>query len=158
MVGGVATFELYQAAQEILQEIQDDSIVNLPPPSEIRPIVNPVLGRRAIYFHHIIATSKRRVVLDWAKELGLGGFSKIGWPGVIIAEGQEPCVVEYVRRLQHLRWKQMVVRGEQVESNSNAPRLLPVPFTELRDMSVLAQECKQAGVSELFLTTMKIYR
>ncbi|OQR82445.1 conserved protein with YSHH motif SOme fused to polo box [Achlya hypogyna] len=155
--GSVVAFELYQAVQEILQEIIADVQVDLPPPPE-QPQAPPVVGRRAIYFHHIIATSKRRVVIEWAKELGLGGYSKIGWPGVIIAEGPEPHVAEYIRRLQHLRWKQMVVRGEQVEDDANAPRRLPRPLTELSDMSVLAALCEDAGVSELFLTTMKIYR
>lgn len=32
---------------------------------------------------------------------------------MIIVEGPEMCCQEYVRRLQHLRWKHFVVRGEQ---------------------------------------------
>ncbi|KDO27923.1 hypothetical protein SPRG_07197 [Saprolegnia parasitica CBS 223.65] len=159
-VGEVVALQLYQAAAEILQEIQDEAHLEAPALAlqPLVPIAQPCLGRRAIYFHHIIASSKRRVVIDWAKELHLGGFSKIGWPGVIIVEGDEPCVAEYVRRLQHLRWKQMVVRGEQVETSSEALRRLPSPLTELDDMSILAAACADAGVTDLFLTTMKIYR
>lgn len=124
-----------------------------------------VLGRRAIYFHHIIAPTKRRVVVEWALELQLSGFSKIGWPGVVIVEGEEADVQEYVRRLQHLRWKQMVVRGEQTERGGatrsvEKMRKLPRGFREFPEkggMAALAAACRDAGVEQLFLTTMKIY-
>jgi len=76
---------------------------------------NKVLGRRVIYFHHIIADSKRQAVMQWAVQLRLGGFAKIGWPGVVVVEGPEACCREFVRCLQRLRWQQMAVRGEQVE-------------------------------------------
>lgn len=35
------------------------------------------LGRRLIYSHHIIATQKRTGIIKTARELGLGGFSKV---------------------------------------------------------------------------------
>ena len=72
------------------------------------------LGRRVMYSHHIINPNKRKVVVQWAVELDLGGFSKIGWPGVILVEGPEWGCQEYVSRMQHLRWKHFVVRGEEV--------------------------------------------
>ncbi|KAH9085447.1 hypothetical protein Ae201684P_005155 [Aphanomyces euteiches] len=154
-VGEVCVLQIYQEALNLLEEVQNLQT----PEAESTPslpisIVPSVVGRRAIYFHHIIAPGKRQVVKDWAKELQLGGFSKIGWPGVIIAEGIEAYVHEYVKRLQHLRWKQMVVRGEQTDTT----RRLPSTFFELTDMSELAARCNEAGLSELFLTTMKIYR
>ncbi|KAH9115567.1 hypothetical protein LEN26_000765 [Aphanomyces euteiches] len=154
-VGEVCVLQIYQEALNLLEEVQNLQT----PEAESTPslpisIVPSVVGRRAIYFHHIIAPGKRQVVKDWAKELQLGGFSKIGWPGVIIAEGIEAYVQEYVKRLQHLRWKQMVVRGEQTDTT----RRLPSTFFELTDMSELAARCNEAGLSELFLTTMKIYR
>lgn len=37
-----------------------------------------LLGRRLIYSHHIIAPQKRTGIVKAAKELGLGGFSKVG--------------------------------------------------------------------------------
>ncbi|RHZ38396.1 hypothetical protein DYB26_013181, partial [Aphanomyces astaci] len=53
-----------------------------------------------------------------------------------------------------LRWKQMVVRGEQVDTE----RKLPSGLVELTDMSDLATRCAAAGLTALFLTSMKIYR
>jgi hypothetical protein len=128
--------------------------------------VPPILGRRAIYFHHIRAPGKRRVISEWAKELQLGGYSKIGYPGVIIVEGHEEYVQEYVRRLQHLRWKQMVVRGEQIDKGKPGQTLDSLrKFHHLgmielgpNEMSTLATYCREVELEDLFLTTMKIYR
>ncbi|RHY12859.1 hypothetical protein DYB30_008402 [Aphanomyces astaci] len=158
--GDVSTLQIYQEAVARIDQASHsfgDAALDLPticrPPP--RPAINTSeIGRRAIYFHHIIAPGKRQVVKDWAKELHLGGFSKIGWPGVIVVEGVEAFVSEYVKRLQHLRWKQMVVRGEQVDTE----RKLPSGLVELTDMSDLATRCAAAGLTALFLTSMKIYR
>ncbi|POM72087.1 Hypothetical protein PHPALM_11258 [Phytophthora palmivora] len=163
----VVGLQLYLQMQGFLSQVQsntsfDDQSQEIAVVAEelSKPLV---LGRRAIYFHHIIASNKRRVVKEWAIELELGGFSKIGWPGVVIVEGAELNVQEYVRRLQHLRWKQITVRGEQTEQIQDGGldklRRLPRNFHEFPEngMSDLAAACRTAGLEELFLTTMKIY-
>ena len=45
-----------------------------------------VLGRRLIYFHHIIAGGKRQAIQEWAVQLRLGGYAKIGWSAKDISE------------------------------------------------------------------------
>lgn len=166
----VVGLQLYQQMHDFLSEMHaDESIDDQPGDKAVTQqtvLLPTVLGRRAIYFHHIIASNKRRVVKEWALELQLSGFSKIGWPGVVIVEGAEAYVQEYVRRLQHLRWKQITVRGEQTkelgEGSSGSLdelRRLPRGFREFPEdgMSDLAAACRAAGLEELFLTTMKIY-
>ncbi|KAJ0398069.1 hypothetical protein ATCC90586_009644 [Pythium insidiosum] len=176
--GDIVALQLYQRMAEVLDQVREEqqrkaaaADESRPRPREKAPSQSLSLGRRAIYFHHIIAPTKRRVVKEWALELGLGGFSKIGWPGVVLVEGDERCVQEYVRRLQHLRWKQMVVRGEETialpssSSNSSSDELdalrrLPRSFPEFSEssMSEAAALCRDVGVEELFLSVMKIYR
>ena len=68
------------------------------------------LARRLIWFHHIKAPSKRRDAVAWARELRLGGFSKPGYPGVVVVEGRREDCEEYVARLKSLSWKAMSVR------------------------------------------------
>ncbi len=46
-----------------------------------------VMGRKLIWFHHILSTTKRKAIVKWAAELELGGYSKPGYPGVLIVEG-----------------------------------------------------------------------
>lgn len=43
--------------------------------------------RMVLWFHHIKAISKRKDILNWAHELDIRGFSKPGFPGIIIFEG-----------------------------------------------------------------------
>ncbi|KAJ1613772.1 YSHH motif-containing protein [Cryptosporidium canis] len=129
-------------------------------------------GQRACYSHHIRNKIKRRLIVEWAKELSLGGYCKIGYPGIIIVEGPEECCLEYIRRLQRLRWKHFIVRGEIIQDISldqksllklkeaiNSLRVLPSTMIELPadGMKVLAKICEDLGIKDLFLTTMKIY-
>ncbi|CEM34052.1 unnamed protein product [Vitrella brassicaformis CCMP3155] len=123
------------------------------------------LGRRVCYSHHIRAETKRRYIIQWALELRLGGFSKIGYPGVVIVEGPEEGCMEYITRLQRLRWKHFVVRGEEIidvpaSKCLDDMRRLPRGFEELgpKGMGRMADECRKAGLGALFLTCMKMYR
>ena len=123
----------------------------------------PVLGRRLCFSHHIIAPAKIRAIRQWAAELALGGFVKIGWPGLIVAEGSEENVKKYVAALQRLRWQHFVVRGEEIVRGQNLDqtvddlRALPPQFEEIgeRGMKVLAERMREAGLMELFRTFMK---
>ncbi|KAK6589582.1 hypothetical protein RS030_203132 [Cryptosporidium xiaoi] len=127
-------------------------------------------GMRACYSHHIRSKIKRKLICEWARELSLGGFCKIGYPGIIILEGPEECCLEYTRRLQRLRWKHFVVRGEIIDEISlifnkegkvdlDSMRKLPERMIELppEQMKTLAKYCDELGIKDLFLTTMKIY-
>uniref|UniRef100_A0A7S1HIF5 RWD domain-containing protein n=1 Tax=Hemiselmis andersenii TaxID=464988 RepID=A0A7S1HIF5_HEMAN len=118
--------------------------------------------RTLIFFHHIIAAGKRAAVQDWALELKLGGYSKIGWPGIVIVEGEEARVDAYVRALKRLKWQHMEVRGEEIEevpegSSVDLLRRLHWGFEELPEsgMSVLAERCREAGLEALFKTSLK---
>ena len=61
------------------------------------------VSRRLLWFHHIKAKSKRKDAVAFARELDLGGFSKPGYPGVVVVEGRRENADEYVRRLRALR-------------------------------------------------------
>lgn len=122
---------------------------------------------------------------DSAKELSLGGFSKRGYPGVCVIEGHMDDVLEFVRQIQQLRWKQMTVRGEEIEPCILSTELqaeidaaqactgtkrkeliariidenrrLPPAFIELENMSDASGICTQCGLHDLFVTVMKNY-
>ena len=122
-------------------------------------------GRRCLYSHHIIAPSKRAAVMQGALERGLSGGSKIGWPGVIVVEGAEDQCKSYVRMLSSLRWKCLVVRGEEsfpIENGQTVDdlRAFPPGFREFgaSDMSGLAAYCREHGLHELFMTVLKKHR
>eukprot|EP00984_Skeletonema_dohrnii_P034333 scaffold33530_cov119-Skeletonema_dohrnii-CCMP3373.AAC.4 len=122
-----------------------------------------VLGRRLIHSHHIIAQSKRKAVVELADQYNLGGYSKIGWPGEIVVEGEESDCIAYVNEIRSMRWQHLAVRGEEQlavkdQDQLEQTRVLPNKMQELGDdMSCIAERCKDAGLEELFLTSMKIY-
>ena len=122
------------------------------------------LGRRIIYSHHIIANSKRRGLADLASRHNLGGYAKIGWPGVILIEGGDTDCQMFVDEIKRWRWQQIQVRGEEQElvpeaEPLDAHRKLPMKFEEIGEdgMSLLARQCREHGLEQLFLTCMNIH-
>lgn len=152
--------------------------------------------RVVVWFHHIKSTEKRKHLVSWARELGCSGYSKPGFPGVVVVEGLAPDAREYVARVRALQWQAMQVRAEQLvrccacscaasdnssskvhstlagtgsgrehscggkKADGEAVRLFAGKFTELPEsgMSQLGQECKAAGLEELFLAALKLNR
>ncbi len=51
-----------------------------------------------IFSHHIYSKEKRKLILEWSRELKLSGFSLPGKPGVVCAEGETGNCEEYWRR------------------------------------------------------------
>ena len=118
-------------------------------------------------------------MFECARYLDLGGFSKIGYPGITLIEGDKLKVLEFVNRVQRLRWKHMVVRGEEIQQLHPDPENVPgeqlisegdacdlidkhrkfpiLFFGEVTDTSEAAGICEKFGCKELFLTAMKIY-
>jgi len=124
---------------------------------------NTTLGRRIIYSHHIIANSKRRALKDLASQYKLGGYSKIGWPGVILIEGKESNCQLFTDEIKRWRWQMIQVRGEETKNipegeELDSHRQLPLQYEEIGEdgMSLLASKCRESGLEKLYLQCMKI--
>lgn len=115
-------------------------------------------------FHHIKSPKKRKHIADWSRELRIGGFAKVGYPGVIVAEGLQPDVEDFVARLRSQQWKAMAVRGEHTvrcptQAEAEGKRHFAAgKVGELADgqLGVLGEHCRAAGLEGLFLTALKI--
>ncbi|XP_062873312.1 RWD domain-containing protein 2B isoform X2 [Trichomycterus rosablanca] len=66
-----------------------------------------------IYSHHIYNKSKRKNILDWAKELELSGFSMPGKPGIVCVEGRRRCCEEFWARVKVLTWQRIMIRHRE---------------------------------------------
>ena len=126
------------------------------------------LARRLIWFHHIKAPSKRRDAVAWARELRLGGFSKPGYPGVVVVEGRREDCEEYVARLKSLSWKAMSVRlaedegegqggGSESLGLGRGSRRLPESFEELPEngLGALGEALRAGGLEHLLEAALK---
>jgi len=121
------------------------------------------LGRRAMYSHHIININKRKMIMNLAAEYELGGYMKIGRPGIILIEGIEQNCVEFWDDIRHSKWQYITVRHEESQAvqsaqELNEKRCFANKFCELgkNDMSILAQHCRDAGLEYLFKSCLKI--
>ncbi|KAF4549926.1 Hypothetical protein D9617_19g102310 [Elsinoe fawcettii] len=117
-----------------------------------------------LWSHHLLATSKRKDIVSWSRELHLSGFSRPGYPGAIIIEGEEADVDEFETRIKALRWQALQVRGEETTINR---RLVSIPemgtpeplgMTEVEDLSdvVKALRSCEDRLGDWFLQCMKI--
>ncbi|KAG7322024.1 hypothetical protein KOW79_014882 [Hemibagrus wyckioides] len=75
--------------------------------------IGETFTRLWIYSHHIYNKSKRKNILEWAKELQLTGFSMPGKPGVVCVEGLQAACEEFWARVKVLTWKRIMIRHRE---------------------------------------------
>ncbi|XP_049582159.1 RWD domain-containing protein 2B [Syngnathus scovelli] len=78
-------------------------------------------SRLWIYSHHIYNSTKRKNILEWAKELGLSGFSMPGKPGIVCVEGAQAACEEFWSRVKNLTWKRITIRHREDVCLQDAP-------------------------------------
>ncbi|KAF2227213.1 hypothetical protein BDZ85DRAFT_253892 [Elsinoe ampelina] len=156
---------LIQDLTSRLDSLQPSSTSTTTPSPPTPPSTTPTPSPQHIkllllWSHHLLATSKRKDILSWARELRLSGFSRPGYPGAVVVEGEATDVDEFERRIKALRWQALQVRGEETYSR----RILIEPggealgMAEVEDLSGVVKalrEC-QDGLGDWFLEGMKI--
>lgn len=69
--------------------------------------------------HHLVSPTKRRNLQRWSLEYHLDGFAKVGYPGVIYAQGSKDDIEDFVENVKAMQWKALKVRFvEPLESLS----------------------------------------
>lgn len=63
-----------------------------------------------IVTHHLISPTKRKNLLHLASSLNLVGFSKIGHPGILYAQGGRDELGEWLREVKGWNWLALRVR------------------------------------------------
>jgi hypothetical protein len=109
-----------------------------------------------VWFHHIKNTNKRKNIVAWARELGIGGYSKPGFPGVLIAEGHSVDVREYLSRIRGLSWQAMQVRGEQMIQCSRCAAGATDGFDVLEDSNLIRCNKRAEASSSYNLTASEV--
>ena len=57
-------------------------------------------ARLLLTFHHILSEKKKAFIRKEARELGLFGICKVGYPGVLAVEGKEESVSTYLHGIK----------------------------------------------------------
>ena len=165
-----AIFAVFARAQEWLDDtwpaLLSASAADAPPPEDTTTTKEPMspcsLTRNLIYSHHIISSVKRADIKRLASELHLTGYMKIGWPGILLLEGNDADCIEFYDAIRRWAWQYLVLRGEMKETAVSSPSSLESQrkfhaFLEVESMSVVADHCRQVGLEALFRTSMKQY-
>ncbi|BFZ65244.1 hypothetical protein YB2330_006407 [Saitoella coloradoensis] len=73
-------------------------------------------------FHHIYSSKKRRAMKEWAQDANLGALCKIGKAGILVVEGPDDIVQDYVSKIKQMRWQSCHLRAERIrEDDPPAP-------------------------------------
>jgi len=130
------------------------------------PNAIPVLGQRIINSPYILKPAKIKDIKKCADELNLGGYAKVGKPGIIVIEGPEESCKQYCPMLENRGWKYQKIQGEQRKEgvaggSIDEMRLLNAAgeFRVLGEdsMSELSQLCRHAGLGDLFFASLNIH-
>lgn len=115
------------------------------------------IKRTLLWSHHLLATSKRKDIITWSRELRLGGYSRPGYPGAIFVEGEAGSVDEFVRRIKALRWQALQVRAEDVGRGRICGDGME-GVSEVESLGEVVDELRKRSedVAEMFLNGMKI--
>ena len=87
-----------------------------PPPSQPQPY------HALLTSHHLISPTKRRSMQQWSSQLAITGFARVGYPGIIYAEGPRDAVETFVQNVKGMQWLALRVRFLEPMSDSGTTR------------------------------------
>ena len=138
---------------------------------EAVPDSKPIIGRRIINSAYILKPAKIKDIKKCADELRLGGYAKVGKPGIIVIEGPEEGCKRYCPMLEDRGWKYQKVQGEETEEGqaggtvddlrvfrkgSDGESRFEV-LAEHTTVSELGRLCREAGLADFFFTSLNIH-
>jgi hypothetical protein len=71
-------------------------------------------AREFFYFHHLYSQWKRKLMLQWGRDLDLTGFVYPGKPGTVCVEGDADAVREFGIQLRSLQWQKLSSRHRDI--------------------------------------------
>lgn len=103
--------------------------------------------------HHLVSPTKRRSLQRWSSELSISGFAKVGYPGVIYAQGSQENIQEFVANVKCMRW--LALRVRFVEPIDLANDKNHRGWTEFQKVGEVVEEMKRRG-RDKYITEMGI--
>ncbi|KAI6017457.1 hypothetical protein EDC04DRAFT_478427 [Pisolithus marmoratus] len=96
--------------------------------------------------HHLVSATKRKLMKGWSSELHITGFAKVGYPGLIYAEGDKENVEEFVRNVKAMNWLALRVRFvERVEPVCSQAANIGNEWVEVQKISEALELMRKKG-------------
>ena len=161
LVGQEAVMDIVQYIQSISEQSESSSN-DLPAQNKdggTTEKATNMLGRRWIWVHHITDASRRKSIVQAARDYGVRGCLKYGYPGVVVVEGRTVDCDEFVNWIKGSKsrpggfgrnWGHHC-RGEINFKESKDKLRFCNEFIELHDMRDLGAMCKENEAEKEFL-------
>ncbi|KAG1859816.1 hypothetical protein F4604DRAFT_1503814, partial [Suillus subluteus] len=91
--------------------------------------------------HHLVSPTKRRSLQRCSSELSISGFAKVGYPGVIYAQGSQEN--EFVTNVKSMHWLSLKMRF--VEPADLANDGCHQGRSEFRSVGEVVEEMRRCG-------------
>lgn len=153
LLGQESILELVHELQEMI-EASKDLTANTAAAEKETTVIQPFTSHRCwIWVHHITNTDRRKSIVQEARELNLGGYLKSGYPGIVLVEG-EGCdeFISWIKGSKSRPGGFGRNWGHHVKGQIEITiRQLPLEFTEIDEIKLLGEACKERGLEEEFL-------
>ncbi|KAL0069447.1 hypothetical protein AAF712_003473 [Marasmius tenuissimus] len=96
--------------------------------------------------HHLISPTKRRNLQQWSSSLSLSGFAKVGYPGVIYAQGMKDDVEEFAENVKAMQWLALKLRFlEPVQEEETGGEASGQRWAEFQKVGEVMDEMRRIG-------------
>ncbi|KAG1854561.1 hypothetical protein F4604DRAFT_1591137 [Suillus subluteus] len=103
--------------------------------------------------HHLVSPTKRRSLQRWSSDLSISGFAKVGYPGIIYAQGSQENVEEFVANIKSMQWLALRVRFVEPIDLTNDEN--HQGWSEFQKVGEVVEEMRRRG-SDKYITEMGI--
>ncbi|OJA19278.1 hypothetical protein AZE42_04498 [Rhizopogon vesiculosus] len=149
-------FPIYQLlCMHLLPKIHEELSGSMDSPDEqdSRRPLETAYYHALLTSHHLVSPAKRRSLQRWSSELSICGFAKVGYPGVIYAQGAQENVEEFVSNVKSMQWLALKVRFvEPIDLGSDEHHQ---SWTEFQKVGEVVEEMKRWG-KDRYITEMGI--
>jgi molybdenum cofactor biosynthesis enzyme MoaA len=96
--------------------------------------------------HHLISPKKRRSLQQWSNSLAVAGFAKVGYPGVIYAQGEQSSVEEFVDNVRAMQWLALRLRFLELLPVGNGDEQQADGWTEFEKVGEAVEAMRRLGL------------
>ncbi|KAL0563984.1 hypothetical protein V5O48_018075 [Marasmius crinis-equi] len=145
---GDSGYPVYELVSSHLMPLLHEASENIPsgesdphPASSSLPSSTSPRYHALFTSHHLISPTKRRNLQHWSSSLSLSGFAKVGYPGVIYAQGGKEDVEEFVENVKGMQWLALKLRFlEPDEEGEGKPS-----WAEFQKVGEVVEEMRRIG-------------
>jgi hypothetical protein len=129
------------------------SSANIDPSQRSSSSSSPIHYHALLTSHHLVSSQKRRSLQQWSSDLSILGFAKVGYPGIIYAQGVQAAVEEFVANVKAMKWLALRLRFIEPIEGAGDKRVLENSWVEFEKVGEVLEEMRRIGRENFILET-----